>query len=186
MKEGLLIKCNQIITDLHTLKDLAFDDFEKYDPEDLWSYLYKIVDKIENLQQGAKLPVEIGMDITLPSDEDEEESNSCIIWFKTDIQHVERGIEKIVDWIENYYEEEREIEKEDEKRTHEEKKNEKTLKVEENISEIKKEKIEERAKLSLGPVSIPISKEQAKFILVGFVLGIIFTILTVVLPIVLS
>ncbi|GAI56872.1 unnamed protein product, partial [marine sediment metagenome] len=110
-------------------QDLALDEFKEYNPEDLWSDLYKIVDKIDNLQQGAKLPFEIWMDTTLPSNEDEDESNSNIIWFKTDIQYVERGIEKIVDWIENYYEEKREITKEDEKRTFEDKKSEKTLKV---------------------------------------------------------
>jgi hypothetical protein len=180
MEEGLLKKSEKLLNELNESCDSAIDDFDEYNPEDLWDDLYKIIDKIENLQQGGNIPEMVWMDTTLPSDQDEDDKMD-VISFKIDVQYVERGLTKIIDWIENYHEEDVE-----EKKTIDEKETDKSSVS--DFVEVKKskEKKEKSAYLTLGPIRIPITKEQAKYIIIGFILGITVTLLAVVLPILLK
>lgn len=180
MKEGLLKKSEKLLKELNEYCDSVLDDFDEYNPGDLWDDLYKIVDKIENLQQGGNIPEMVWMDTTLPSDQDDDDKMD-IISFKIDVQYVERGLTKIIDWIENYHEEDVEEKKKKDKKETEQSSISDFVEVKKS-----KEKKGKSAYLTLGPIRIPITKEQAKLIFSGFILGIIVTLLAVVLPILLK
>ena len=105
MKEGIIRKCEQIEYEIEVLWKQVSKDYDEDEAEDYWDELEKIVDEIDNLQRGAKLPIDVWMDTLLPSNEEGEDSDFNIFWFKTDIQYTRRGIKKIKDWIANYQEE---------------------------------------------------------------------------------
>lgn len=179
-KDSILRICSNIQEELNELLEVTEDDFDELEPNDWWNELYKIADKIVNLQQGKELPTEIWMDNELPTDNSDEISFE---YFMIDVQYVERGLNKITDWVEKYYKEQKVRDEKPKEIKKPEKKEEKTTSKGEEKS-ILPEKEEKEAKLTIGPISIPISKEQGKFILIGFVLGFISAILTIVIPLV--
>ncbi|MHA1223119.1 MAG: hypothetical protein ACTSP3_07660 [Candidatus Heimdallarchaeaceae archaeon] len=181
-EQVLLKKCKQILTELDQLLFEAEENFDEDDPNDWWSPLYLIVDRIDNLQRGENLPKEIWMDTELPSEEDE--LNFDFNWFKIDVQYVERAMQKIMDWIENYFDKEKE--RKEKKEQEEMKKKQQNIKKPEELKKVQKKSKLKEVELSVGPFTFPITKEQAKYIGFGFFLGFITAILTVVLPLVVS
>ncbi len=96
-------KCLQILHELDELSYEAESEFDVEDPNYWWNKLDIIMNKIDNFQQGEKLPLSVWVEMDLPSEDDED--NSDYEWFKLDLSHARRGVLKIQNWLSNYWEE---------------------------------------------------------------------------------